>query len=154
MPAGYIEMQVATVAAVPGEGAALLLVDDAKEIALPVFIGGTEALSIDYRMRREKFRRPLTHDLLDSVLERLDAKLVQVQVDALRDGTFHGSVFIRDARGRVMRLDARPSDAIALAIGARVPIYVARAVLDEAGIKPEELRKQMNQGPPPLTGQR
>jgi uncharacterized protein len=132
------------------DGAALLLVDEAKQIALPIFIGGTEAISIDHRMRGEKFRRPLTHDLVDSVLRHLDGELVKVQVDALREGTFHGSVFIR-AKGQIVRIDARPSDAIALAIGGHVPIYVARAVLDEAGIKPDELRKQMNQGPPAIT---
>ena len=149
IPAGYVEMWPGLV--VPtDDGAALLLLDEAKEMALPIFIGGTEALSIDYRMRGEKFRRPLTHDLLDSVLRETDAKLVKVHVDALRDGTFHGSVFIR-AKGRVIRIDARPSDAIALAIGSRVPIYVAKSVLDEAGIKHDELRKQMNQGPPPIT---
>ena len=150
-PAGYVEMFAGVVVPTEDDGAAVLLVDEAKQIALPIFIGGTEAISIDHRMRGEKFRRPLTHDLLDSVLRELDGKLVKVQVDALRDSTFHGSVFIR-AKGRVVRIDARPSDAIALAIGSRVPIYVARAVLDEAGVKPDELRKQ--QGPPTITSER
>jgi hypothetical protein len=124
-----------------GDSAAVLLVDQGVKVALPIFIGGTEGTSIDLRLRGEKPPRPFTHDLLESMLKRLNATIVKVQVDALRDNVFHGSVFIR-ANGRVMRIDARPSDAIALAIGNRVPIYVAKKVLDEAGIDPNSLQRQ------------
>jgi bifunctional DNase/RNase len=147
LPAGYVEVQAEQIVPL-GEQVALLLVDEPDNLALPVFIGGTEGASIDTRMRHEAPPRPLTHDLMDHVMERLHAQLVQVQVDELRrdgdGGVYIGSIFVR-AEGRVFHLDARPSDAVALAIGNHVPIYVKRAVLDEAGYKWDELKRQLQQ---------
>jgi bifunctional DNase/RNase len=143
VPAGYIEMTAWKVIALP-EGAALLLVDEKIEVAVPIFIGGTEGTSIHFRMTDERPPRPLTHDLLDSVLAKLGGKLEKVHIDALRDGVFHGSIFVRASSGRVHQIDARSSDAVALAIGARVPIYVAQAVVDEATLTPDELRQLKN----------
>lgn len=143
-PAGYVEvhpMQVVTL----GESAALLLLDEATNVIVPIFIGGTEGLSIEHRMRGTTAPRPLTHDLLDAAVKKLEGSIVKVQVDALRDGVYHGSVYIRAGR-RVLRLDARPSDAIALAIGNRAPIYIAQQVLDEAGVPRGELLKQLPAG--------
>jgi bifunctional DNase/RNase len=145
MPLGYVEVAPDRVVAL-GDRGALLLVDAASNLALPIFIGGTEAISIDGRLRGEKPSRPLTHDLLDHVLESLHASLVKAQVDELRQtedgGVFIGSIFVR-ANGRIIKLDARPSDAIALAIGHHTPIYVARSVLDQAGVAWDELQKQL-----------
>ena len=140
IPEGYVEVRALEVVALD-EGGAVLLVDPAAERVLPIFIGGTEAASIDVRMRNVHAPRPLTHDLLDSLLQRLHAQLVKVQVDELRDGVFIGSVFVR-ANGRVFRVDARPSDAVALAIGNHVPIYVAKQVMDAAAIRRDELKQQ------------
>ena len=145
MPAGYVEVQPAQIVPL-GEQVALLLVDEPDNLVLPVFIGGTEGASIDTRMRHEPPPRPLTHDLMDHMMDRLHAKLVKVQVDELRHdmqgGVYIGSIFVR-AEGRVFHLDARPSDAVALAIGNHVPIYVKRAVLDEAGYKWDEVKRQL-----------
>jgi bifunctional DNase/RNase len=147
LPAGYVTVSAATV--VPtGTGAAVLLLDEESDRVLPIFIGGTEATSIDLRLKGEAPIRPLTHDLFDASLARLGASLVKVHVDSLRDGIFIGSVFVREAGGRVIRIDARPSDAIALAIGNKVPIYVAREVLDEAGITRDELENRGGTPPP------
>ena len=129
------------------EGGAVLLVDEADQIAVPIFIGGTEANSIQLRLRGEHFVRPLTHDLLDEMLRRLNAKLAKVQVDDLRDNTFIGSVTLV-AAGKVQHFDARPSDAIALAVGNHVPIYVKRTVLDRAGVKLDQLQQMLA----PMTG--
>ena len=143
-PAGYVEVHPMQV--VPtGDSAALLLLDEASDVIVPIFIGGTEALSIEHRMRGTAAPRPLTHDLLDAAVKKLKGSIVKVHVDALRDGVFHGSVYIRAGR-RVLRLDARPSDAIALAIGNRAPIYVAQEVLDAAGVPRDELLKQLSAG--------
>jgi bifunctional DNase/RNase len=120
------------------EGEAVILVDAGRTTMLPIFIGGTEAVSIALRLRNQPAPRPLTHDLLDSVMRQLGGELVKVQVDRMTAGIFVGSIFVRTATG-TRRLDARPSDAIALAVGNRVPIYAARAVLDESGIKPADL---------------
>ncbi|MEQ9321737.1 MAG: bifunctional nuclease family protein [Polyangiaceae bacterium] len=131
-PSGYVEMVVADVAESTG-GFAVALTDADRSVMVPIFVGGTEALAIDLRHGKRRFSRPLTHDLLDAVMEELGGKLVKVQVDAIVDEVFIGSIYVRRG-GEVLELDARPSDAIALALGAEVPIYVRQTVIDEAGI--------------------
>jgi uncharacterized protein len=140
--AGYVDAHVLKVVAT-NEGAAVLLLDETTHAVLPIFVGGTEATSIDLRMRKVPSQRPLTHDLLDAVLDRLHGKLVKVQIDDLRDGIYYGSVFLRIDR-RIIKLDARPSDALALAIGNQVPIYVASRVFAEAGIPKDEILRQLS----------
>jgi bifunctional DNase/RNase len=137
VPAGYVRMQVQDVISLSA-GDAVLLVDMERTRLLPIFIGGTEAVSIALRLRNQPAPRPLTHDLLDSVIRQLGGELVKVQVDRLTAGTFVGSIFVRTASG-TRRIDARPSDAIALALGNRAPIYVARTVLEQSGLKPSQL---------------
>lgn len=127
VPRGYKTMR-----AVSAEHNTVLLVDEDETVIVPILIGTTETTSISLRLRRQAPPRPLTHDLLDAVLRELGAELVRVQVDDLRDGVFIGSVFIRQG-ARLIELDARPSDAIALAVGKRIPIYVAQHVVDYAG---------------------
>jgi uncharacterized protein len=144
-PAGYVEVHALQVVELDGDSAALLMLDEASNLIVPIFIGGTEALSIKHRMRGSSAPRPLTHDLLDAAVKKLKGSIVKVHVDALREGVYHGSVYIRSGR-RVLRLDARPSDAIALAIGNRAPIYMAQAVLDAAGVPRDELMKQLPAG--------
>ena len=137
VPPGYVRMQVQDVISL-AEGEAVILVDAGRTTMLPIFIGGTEAVSIALRLRNHPAPRPLTHDLLDSVMRQLGGELVKVQVDRMTAGIFIGSIFVRTATG-TRRIDARPSDAIALAIGNRAPIYVARLVLDQSGLKPSQL---------------
>lgn len=132
-PPGFVEMYVAGVMPA-AEGTTLFLNDRDKKYFIPMGIGSTEALSIHLRLERRRFERPLTHDLLDSVLRELDGKIIKVHVDDLRGGIFVGRVFIR-AKGRIVELDARPSDAIALALGSQVPIFVAQSVIDKAAIQ-------------------
>jgi hypothetical protein len=115
------------------DGDAVLLTSVDKNVVVPIFVGGTEALSIGLRQRGEHFQRPLTHDLLDAIMRELGASLVEVRVDEIKNNTFLGTVFVRSG-SRVIQLDARPSDAIALAIGNHAPIFVAQRVIDEAGI--------------------
>jgi bifunctional DNase/RNase len=137
-PAGYVEMGVVAVVPTPNGGAAVLLGETGKRIVVPIYIGGTEAHSISLRMNEERPERPLTHDLLESVMRELGGELVKVQVDELRDDIFIGSVFVR-REGKLIEIDARPSDAIALAMGSHVPIFVARQVVEKAGEENPEL---------------
>jgi bifunctional DNase/RNase len=120
------------------EGAAVLLVDPSGTTVLPIFVGGTEALTIKLRLGGEHYPRPLTHDLLLSLLKELGGHAVKVQVDELRGDIFVGSVFVRTGT-RVLQLDARPSDAIAMALGSGVPIYVSKSVMLAAGARREDL---------------
>jgi uncharacterized protein len=137
IPAGYVAMSVGGVAPT-SSGEAVLLVDSVSGVAIPIFIGGTEALSIQLRLEKRDFVRPLTHDLYDETLKKLGGRVESVRVDRLQDNTYYGTVVLKTTSNRV-ELDARPSDAIALAIGNHAPIHVARKVVDAAGIKLDKL---------------
>jgi bifunctional DNase/RNase len=115
------------------QGNAVLLGGDGEDLVLPIFVGGTEALSIRLRLEGDRYPRPLTHDLLDGLVKQLGGTLWKVHVDELRGHTFVGKVFVRQG-DRIVEVDARPSDAIALALGSKAPIFVARDVLVSAGI--------------------
>jgi bifunctional DNase/RNase len=104
---------------------------------LPIWIGVYEAESITIALQEVEVARPLTHDLLKIIFQRLNARIVRVEVVALREDTFYGNIVI-EANGEVMNIDSRPSDAVAIAVRAHVPILVARSVMDTAGIIPEE----------------
>jgi len=104
---------------------------------LPIWIGVYEAESITIALQEVEVARPLTHDLLKSVFTALNAQVIRVEVSALKDDTFFGNI-IADVNGRTLNVDARPSDALNLAVRAHVPILVARSVMDAAGITPEE----------------
>jgi hypothetical protein len=81
--------------------------------------------------------RPLTHDLLKNIFTALNAHIVRVEVSDLHDDTFFGSI-VAEANGQTVTIDARPSDALNLAVRAHVPILVARSVMDSAGVIPEK----------------
>lgn len=151
-PPGFVEVFVAGV--IPGEqGHTVVLTDAPRERFLPMAIGGTEALSIHLRLERRAFERPLTHDLLEQVLRELGGRVVMVHVHDLKGGTFHGTLFL-EAKGKMLAFDARPSDAIALALGNDVPIFVAKRVLEEAGIRPSDIpaEPQPEKAPAPSAG--
>lgn len=100
---------------------------------LPIWIGHFEADAIAIPMQNVPVSRPLTHDLLGSIVGALGGKVTQVVISELADETFYAKLVI-DADGRHVEVDARPSDAIALAIRAKVPIYVDESVLEQAGM--------------------
>src|SRR5438105_14369925 len=100
---------------------------------LPVWIGLFDADAIAIPMQNVPAPRPLPHDLLGGVIKQLGAKLTQVVINELADETFYAKLVL-DIDGRHVEVDSRPSDAIALAIRAKVPIFVEDAVLDQAGM--------------------
>src|SRR5260370_19203121 len=100
---------------------------------LPIWIGHFEADAIAIPMQNVPVQRPLTHDLLKGVIEQLGGKLTQVVINELADETFFAKLIV-DAGGRHVEVDARPSDAVALAIRAKVPIYVEESVFQQAGL--------------------
>jgi hypothetical protein len=122
---------------------------------LPIWIGQPEASSIAMRLQGVTPERPLTHDLLGNVLAVLGARLERVTIGSLRDETFHARLLVvtPDARHEV---DARPSDAIALALRLEVPIYAAAEVLDRAAALPdpdEDEEGDDDAAPDPITGE-
>jgi hypothetical protein len=96
-----------------------------------IMIGIFEATSIDRRVKKLESPRPLTHDLVVNVIENLGGELRDIYISELRDHTYFAKLRIR-MNGEMIEVDTRPSDAIALAVTANVPIYVAEDVLEEA----------------------
>lgn len=131
-PSGSLRVHPTAVEAGPMGGYVLTLEEDGGGRQLPVLIGQSEALVIDLRLRGERFERPLTHDLLSTMLERLGAEVLFVHVDKLESSVFVGSVVLWDGH-ELQTFDARTSDAIAIALGHDAPIYVSPAVFLEAG---------------------
>jgi bifunctional DNase/RNase len=149
VPTGYVAMTVLRIVPTGPHGHAVLLEEAGGTKIVPIFVGGTEALSIELRQEGKRYPRPLTHDLLDTLLDKLGGELVKVQVDDLKDSTFVGRVYVRH-EGRVIDVDARPSDAIALALGSRTPIFVSRKVVDSAGVAKKELLRDDGNAAPAL----
>ena len=100
------------------------------ERKFPIVIGTPEAYAIDRRLKGILSPRPLTHDLLASVIEQLGGTIDRVEINNLQDHTFFARIHIR-RDGQTIKIDSRPSDAIALGIATVVPIFVAEHVLDE-----------------------
>lgn len=103
---------------------------------LPIWIGPYEAEAITIALQEIEVARPQTHDLLKNILNTMNARLVRVEVVALKDDVFFGSLVI-ESNGQVTDVDSRPSDALALAVRYNVPILVAKDVMESAGIIPE-----------------
>lgn len=103
---------------------------------LPIWIGPFEADSITIELQGIPMARPLTHDLIKSILNELNVTVSHVVVNDLRDDTFYARIVL-EVNGTRKEVDSRPSDAIALAVRVRVPIYVAKHVMDIASIVPE-----------------
>ena len=100
------------------------------ERAFPILIGVHEAYAIDRRTKGEPVPRPMTHDLISSLIGELDCELEHVVISELRDSTFYAKLCLR-RNGELIEVDSRPSDAIAVGAGTDVPIYVDESVLRE-----------------------
>jgi len=144
VPPGFVEMHVVGVTPDP----AVVIADASEKTVVPVFISQDQAMVIELRRSGQKYERPLTHDLFDTLLREAHARLVRVQVDALRDNVFVATLIIR-LEGRWLKLDSRTSDAIALALGNHAPIYVAPAVVQRAGVSTDSDLPQEKPQPPP-----
>ncbi|MCD6302313.1 MAG: bifunctional nuclease family protein [Anaerolineae bacterium] len=112
-----------------------------EERYLPIWIGMHESEAIAIKLQGAKVPRPLTHDLLNNVITKLDGTLQYIEVNDLSEHTFYARLAV-ERHGDLVMIDSRPSDAIALAVRASVPIYAEESVMDEAGIYPSpEIRE-------------
>ncbi|MDJ0756760.1 MAG: bifunctional nuclease family protein [Ardenticatenaceae bacterium] len=114
----------------------VMLRDVDGERQLPIWIGPCEAESITLELQDTEMARPLTHDLLKNVIEAQSGNVSHILINELRDQVFYARLFI-DTDGKVIDIDCRPSDAIAVAVRAKVPIFIEEAVMEEVGILPE-----------------
>jgi uncharacterized protein len=124
----------------------VILREKNAERYLPIWIGVYEAEAITIALQEVEVARPLTHDLLNGLFTQLDARILRVEVVALRDETFFGNIVV-EKNGQTINIDSRPSDALAIAVRAHVPILVAHSVMESAGIVPEEDLQEQEQQP-------
>lgn len=119
---------------VPLDGGGTVLLADLDHTRLvPISVGSTEALAIALRIERRRYERPLTYDLIDAILDGMGGEVVEARIDDLRSGTFVAHLTFREGR-RSFTVDTRASDAIAVALGRGVPLWLAAPVLDGAGL--------------------
>jgi bifunctional DNase/RNase len=114
-----------------GEQQIILLNEVEGERSFMIVIGMYEVLSIDSRVKGKQWPRPMTHDLICSVIDHLGGDLQDIYINELREHTYFAKLRVR-RDGEIVEVDCRPSDAIAVAVTAKVPIYVAEDVLEEA----------------------
>jgi bifunctional DNase/RNase len=113
----------------------VVLKDDDEKFFLPIWVGIFEANAIALQLENISTPRPMTHDLLRTMIDELDATVTRIVINELRDSTFFARILLNTSRGgtdRTLEIDARPSDAIALALRTEAPIFVAQSVLEQA----------------------
>ena len=111
----------------------VILKDPENKLNLPIWIGLLEATAMATELEGIKMARPMTHDLLNSLIGELGAKVEWIEVTDLRDNTYYALIYVR-AGDRQIKIDSRPSDAISLALRTKSPIYVAKKVLEASSI--------------------
>ncbi len=119
----------------------VILKEKMSERYLPIWIGPAEADAIAVKLQDVSVPRPLTHDLLSSVIDNLGATVNSIIVNDLKNDTFYAKIIL-NVDGGLIEVDSRPSDALALAVRVEVPIYVDEVVLDKAGILLDQEREK------------
>jgi uncharacterized protein len=128
-----IQMEVGGLGFDPRNLSPLVLLKDMEEMNfLPIWIGIFEAASIAMELQDVHPPRPMTHDLLKSVIEKLGSKVLRIVINDVKEGTFFANIEMEKEGGEKVNIDARPSDAIALAIRVGAPIYVSEVVMMQA----------------------
>ena len=127
----------------------VVLKDPNSETSLPIWIGLLEATAIATELEKVQFSRPMTHDLIKNLMSHLGAKVEKVEVCDLKDNTFYAWIYL-NVEGKETRIDARPSDALAIALRASAQIFVDEKVIEKSGtlettvkaeVKDEEAKK-------------
>lgn len=135
----------------------VVLKDEKEKVFLPIWVGIFEANAIALRMEQVETPRPMTHDLLQTAIQTLGCRVARIEITELRESTFYAAIHLENSDGTLV-LDARPSDAIALALRSDAPIYVARTVLEQAQTisldenQEERLRKWLEEVSPDELG--
>ncbi len=132
-----IQVQIDSIrASLMSEHRVIILKDLKSDRFLPIWIGRYEAEAIAIQLQDIQVPRPLTHDLLNNTISELGGEISHITVNDLRNDTFYAYITV-NLNGQQIKIDSRPSDAIALAVRANATIYVEESVMAEAGIIPE-----------------
>ena len=129
----------------------VVLKEENSERFLPIWIGPFEADAITLQLQGMEAPRPLTHDLLRSVIETLGGEVIHIMISSLERNTYFARIVL-DVNGETVEVDSRPSDAIALAVRVQAPIYVAEEVMEQAGMMPEQEMSLTEEGAHPEFG--
>ena len=134
-----IQCEILGLSSSPSTGGAyaILLKENNGNRRLPIIIGAFEAQAIALEIEGIKPPRPLTHDLMKNIIDNLGGTIIEIIIDELRENTFYAKIII-EVSALTNEIDARPSDAIALAVRSQAPIYVAESVMDTAAFLPSE----------------
>jgi bifunctional DNase/RNase len=127
-----VEAEIWTVARTD-KGNAVLVKPIGSERAVPIFIGQLEAQSILIGLGNVPMPRPLSHDLFITMMEKLNATIERVDITELRDGTFYARIVLKQGLKKIV-IDSRPSDALGITARIHCPLYIAEAIVEEAGI--------------------
>ena len=119
----------------PSKGYAVLLQEIGGEKQLPIVVGSTEAQSIALAIEGIDMPRPMTHDLIKDIIDSFDSKISKVVVNNLARGTFFAQIFIKTTSYGEIKIDSRPSDAIAIALKTFAPIFTTKKVIENADLK-------------------
>jgi uncharacterized protein len=115
----------------------VILKDQESDRYLPIWIGPCEADAITVELQEVEVTRPLTHDLIKSLVSQMGAEVIHIVINELRNDVFYARIVL-DFNGRRLEIDSRPSDAIALAVRVKVPIFVEDTVMERAANTPEQ----------------
>ncbi|MGZ3478908.1 MAG: bifunctional nuclease family protein [Myxococcaceae bacterium] len=138
-PASLVQMEVKDVVPLKElKQHAVVLISKEDGTVLPLFVDETAAVAIAFRLMGRPTPHPLAHDLLDRLVPSLGGKLTEVRIDGLKNHIYSSHVFIQQAN-RQLVIEARPSDAVAMALAAKVPVYTTRQVMAEGGITRAEI---------------
>ena len=128
-----IQMQIGGLGFDPRNLSPIVLLRDEEEMNfLPIWIGIFEAAAIAMELQGVQPPRPMTHDLLKTAIEKFEGKILKVIINDVKEGTFYAVIEIEGKDGKKLSLDARPSDAIALAVRTKAPIFVSEVVMMQA----------------------
>lgn len=157
MPYGMIEVVIDSIRVhlmAPQRVVVLRQVD--ADRYLTIWVGPYEAEAITVALQEVEMSRPLTHDLLKNVFKAFNARILRAEIVKLQDDIYYGNI-VAEVDGREMHIDARSSDAIAIAARAHVPILVHPGVMDVAAVEPDrdmpESKSSVRKEPPPLVGE-
>ena len=117
-----------------GESSVVVLVDMKDEVAVPIMIGFSEARAIGLKINDIKTIRPMTHDLINNIFDRVKVKLVRILINKVEESIIYAILYLK-VDGSEIQIDSRPSDAIALALRAGSPIFVSREVAKSVGVR-------------------
>lgn len=136
-----IEMKVMGIALDTRTGSPIVVLHDKdNRRALPIWIGSAEASSIIRKIENLTVARPMTHDLIISIIEKTGYKISRVEINDVEKETYYATIFLEDKDGNSIEIDSRPSDAIAVAIRVDVPIFVTANVLSNGSVSTDSAK--------------